>query len=96
MTVPVLAINYVLQYLNSCKFERIVITFIKKIYIHIFIYIIKGTLIRDFRPLVFSSNNSPKAPDTRVKAFLNMASNSRRKSTIKSPIFVTVVSMTPL
>jgi hypothetical protein len=29
----------------------------------------------------FSSNNSPQAPDTRVKAFLNMASYLRSKST---------------
>jgi hypothetical protein len=30
----------------------------------------KESLTRDFRPLFFSSNNSPLAPDTRVKTFL--------------------------
>jgi hypothetical protein len=34
----------------------------------------KGTLSRDFRLLVFSSNNSIGAPDPRVKAFLHMTS----------------------
>jgi hypothetical protein len=42
---------------------------------------IKGTLTRDFWPLFFSSNNFPLAPGTRVKAFSNMASNSRGLST---------------
>jgi hypothetical protein len=36
----------------------------------------------------FSSNNSIRAPDTQVKAFLHMASYSRRYSTIKSTFFV--------
>jgi hypothetical protein len=40
---------------------------------------VKGTLTRDFRHLLTVG---------RVKAFLNMASNSRRKSTKKSTIFV--------
>jgi hypothetical protein len=36
-------------------------------------------LTRDFRPLFFfSSNNFPWVPDTQVKLFLNMTSNSRR------------------
>jgi hypothetical protein len=34
------------------------------------VYRFKGTLTRDFRPLL----NFPQAPDTRVKVFLNMAS----------------------
>jgi hypothetical protein len=38
----------------------------------------KGTLTRDFRPLFFSSNNFLWVPDTQVKAFSNMASNSWR------------------
>jgi hypothetical protein len=55
-------------------------------YFRLFLYkywsdIFKGTMPRDFRPLFFSSNNSPKAPDTRVKAFLNLASYLRSKST---------------
>jgi hypothetical protein len=50
--------------------------------------ILKETLSRDFRPLVFSSNNSIWAPDTRVKAFLHMASYSRRYSTMKSTFLV--------
>jgi hypothetical protein len=40
----------------------------------------KGTITRDSRP-VFSSNDFPWAPYTRVKAFSNMASNSRILST---------------
>jgi hypothetical protein len=47
-------------------------------YIHV-----KGTLSRDFRPPVFSSNNSIWALDPRIKAFLHMASYSRRYSTMK-------------
>jgi hypothetical protein len=58
----------------------------------------KGTLPRDFRPLVFFHQTTPPAwaPDARNKAFLNMASNSLRKSIKKSPILCTAVSMTPL
>jgi hypothetical protein len=37
---------------------------------------VKGTVSRDFRPSVFSSNNTPRAPDSQAKAFLNSASNS--------------------
>jgi hypothetical protein len=52
----------------------------------------KGTVSRDFRPLVFSSNNPTWAPDSQLKAFLHMASNSRRYSTFKSPILAPAVS----
>jgi hypothetical protein len=38
----------------------------------------------------------PLGPDTWIKAFLNMDSNSRRCSTPKSSILGTAVSMTPL
>jgi hypothetical protein len=44
----------------------------------------KGILSRDFRPPVFSSNNPILALDSRVKAILHMATNSRRYSTMKS------------
>jgi hypothetical protein len=43
----------------------------------------------------FSSNNPTWAPDSRVKAFLHMASNTRRYLTLKSPILAPAVSMTP-
>jgi hypothetical protein len=39
---------------------------------------------RDFRPLFFLLNNFPQAPDARIEAFLQMAWNSRRYSTLKS------------
>jgi hypothetical protein len=41
---------------------------------------LKGTLTRDFRPLVFSSINLPWASVTRVKAFSNISSNLRKYS----------------
>jgi hypothetical protein len=53
------------------------------------LFLFKGTLPRDFRPLFFFIKQLPLAPDTAIKTFLNMASNSRTKSTMKSPIFVT-------
>jgi hypothetical protein len=43
--------------------------------------LLKGTLTRDFRPLSPCIKQLPQAPDTRVKAFLNMASYMQRKST---------------
>jgi hypothetical protein len=49
----------------------------------------KGALTRDFRPLVFSH----QITQNNNKAF---ASNSENKSTMKSPILVTAVSMKPL
>jgi hypothetical protein len=45
------------------------------------LFYFKGTVSRDFPPLVFSSNNPIWAPDSQVKAILNMASNSRSFST---------------
>jgi hypothetical protein len=51
---------------------------IVKIYDTVFV----GTVLRDFRHLwLFSPNNPIWAPDSRVKDFSNMASNSRRYST---------------
>jgi hypothetical protein len=52
--------------------------------------VIKGTVSRDFRPLIFSSNNFPKAPaDTWV-----MAKKSQRYWTFKSSILASVVNDT--
>jgi hypothetical protein len=41
----------------------------------IVLFLFKGTLTPDFRPLFFSSNNFPWVLDTQVEAFSNMASN---------------------
>jgi hypothetical protein len=40
----------------------------------------KGTVSRDFRPLVFSLTGTPGSPDSWAKAVLNMDSNSRSNS----------------
>jgi hypothetical protein len=42
----------------------------------------KGTLTRDFQPLVFFTKQLPLGPETRVKAFFNMDQYSPRKSTL--------------
>jgi hypothetical protein len=60
------------------------------------IHVLKGTVSRDFDSWFFSSNNPNWAPDQWVKAFLHMASNLRRCSTMKLPILAAAVSMTPL
>jgi hypothetical protein len=58
---------------------------------------LKGTLSRDFRPFFIEQlHHSIWAPDPRAKAFLHMASNSRRYSTMKSIFLWSAVSMTPL
>jgi hypothetical protein len=41
----------------------------------------KGTVSRDFRPLIFFIKQSHLGPNSRVKIFSNMASNSRSYST---------------
>jgi hypothetical protein len=52
--------------------------------------VLDGNFVGDCLPsLIFSSNNSIWAPDTRVKAFLHMAWYSRRYSAMKS-IFLVV------
>jgi hypothetical protein len=57
---------------------------------------IKGTVSRDFRPSVFfPSNNTPWAPDSRAKAFLNSASNSPRYDRFSNAKIVHAVTMTP-
>jgi hypothetical protein len=43
---------------------------------------LKGIVSQDFRPLVFSSNNFPQAPDTWFEALLKMAWKSRRYLTL--------------
>jgi hypothetical protein len=42
-----------------------------------------GTVSRDFRPLVFSSNNPIKAPDSCCKIFSNFVANSPRYKRIR-------------
>jgi hypothetical protein len=54
----------------------------------------KGTVSRDFRPSVFSSNNTPLAPDSRARVFLNSASNSSRYDRFSNAKIVHAVSMT--
>jgi hypothetical protein len=44
---------------------------------------LKGTVSRDFRPLVFSSNITPGSTDSRAKAVSNIGSYSQRYSTLK-------------
>jgi hypothetical protein len=55
---------------------------------------------RDFQPLVFfnqkTKNNSTWAPDSWVKTFMHMASNSQRYSTLNLPSLGAAVSTTPL
>jgi hypothetical protein len=53
---------------------------------------LNGPLHEIFDLWFFFIKQIPLGPDTRVKAFLNMASNLWRKL----PIFVTAVSMSPL
>jgi hypothetical protein len=54
--------------------------------------ILKGPVSRDFQPSVFSSKNTPWAPDSRAKVFLNSASNSPRYYRFSN---AKIVSMTP-
>jgi hypothetical protein len=51
-------------------------------------FYLKGPCHEIFDLRFFSSNNSIWAPDPRVKAFLHMASYSRRYSTRKSTFLV--------
>jgi hypothetical protein len=48
---------------------------------------LKGQCHEIFDLWFFHQTKLPLSPDTRVKAFLHMAWNSRRYSTLKSPIF---------
>jgi hypothetical protein len=57
---------------------------------------LKGPCHEIFDLRFFSSNHSIWAPDPRAKAFLHMASNSRRYSTKKSIFWWSAVSMSPL
>jgi hypothetical protein len=57
---------------------------------------ITGTVSRDFRPLVFSSNYSFKASDKRGKSFLKMASNSQNRMSMEACIVATAGSTTKL
>jgi hypothetical protein len=62
----------------------------------IFVIYVKGTVSQDFRPSVFfSSNNTPWAPDSRAKSFLNSASNSQRYDRFSNAKIVHAVSRTP-
>jgi hypothetical protein len=56
---------------------------------------LKGPCHEIFDPRFFSSNNTPWAPDSRTKAFLNSASNSPRYDRFSNAKIVHTVSMTP-
>jgi hypothetical protein len=56
---------------------------------------LKGKCHEIFDPRFFSSNNTPWAPDSRAKAFLNSASNSPRYNRFSNAKIVHAVSMNP-
>jgi hypothetical protein len=55
---------------------------------------LQGQCHEIFDPRCFSSNNTPWAPDSRAKAFLNSASNSPRYDRFSIAKIVHAVSMT--
>jgi hypothetical protein len=57
--------------------------------------VLKGQCHEIFDPRFFSSNNTPWAPDSRAKAYLNSASNSPRYDRFSNRKIVHAVSMTP-
>jgi hypothetical protein len=58
-------------------------------------FALKGQCQEIFDLRVFSSNNTPWAPDSRAKAFLNFSSNSPRYDRFSNAKIVHAVSMTP-
>jgi hypothetical protein len=56
---------------------------------------LKGQCHEIFDPRFFSSKNTPWAPDSQAKAFLNSASNSPRYDRFSIAKIVLAVSLTP-